>query len=343
MKTTSKNRMLFKKVIITGGGGYVGSALAPLLIERGYDVTVIDLFLYGKKVFDPLKHSSRLHLIQGDIRDTQLLYTHFRHKDALIHLACISNDPSFDLNPELGKSINFGAFPGIMGAIGESSIKRFIYASSSSVYGIRNEQKVVETTPCMPLTDYSKYKLRCERTLQNEELRNCDYIIVRPATVCGYAPRLRLDLTVNLLTINALALNQMTVFGGEQLRPHICIQDMADVYCLLLEADASKIKSQVFNAGYENRSVLSTANLIKKHLEQQNRNTITLEIQQANDPRSYHIDSGKINKILGFKPRHTLKDAVDSLLKAYQDRVIQNPLENSHYYNIKRMKEINLQ
>ena len=229
----------------------MGSALVPYLLKLGYEVTVLDLFIYGDTFFD--KNAPFLHLVKGDIRDQELLYSLFRNQDILIHLACISNDPSFDLNPNLGKSINYDAFKCILRAIKESAIQRFIYASSSSVYGVRTEDKVIETTPCDPLTDYSKYKLLCETMLQEEELKNCDYTILRPATVCGYAPRLRLDLTVNILTIHALVSKKMTVLGGNQLRPHIYIEDIVEAYCLLLEAPREKILRKTPSATQKER------------------------------------------------------------------------------------------
>ena len=208
--------------------------------------------------------------------------------------------------------------------------------------GIKEEDNVTEDLPLEPLTDYSKYKLLCETMLQEEELKNCDYTILRPATVCGYAPRLRLDLTVNILTIHALVSKKMTVLGGNQLRPHIYIEDIVEAYCLLLEAPREKIAYEVFNAGYENRSVLSTAQLIQKQLSKKGMKNIELVIEPTNDHRSYYIDSSKIQRILCFKPQYSLENAVDSLIHAYQDKKIIRPLENPLYYNIKRMKEINL-
>ena len=332
-----------RKVVITGGAGYVGSFLVPSLLEEGYEVTVLDLFLYGKHVFDSLKNSPKLHLIEGDIRNTSLLKRVFKEQECLIHLACISNDPSFDLNAALGKSINFDAFPGMIQAVQESPIQRFIYASSSSVYGVNPAANIDETTACHPLTDYSLYKLKCEELLHKAHFKNCIYTIIRPATVCGYAPRLRLDLTVNILTIHALVNQKILVFGGPQLRPHIHIQDMVNVYKHLLGSPISKIASQTFNAGYENKSVLETAQLVQDCISTQKNQTIALEVKESSDLRSYHIDSTRIRQMLGFVPKYSLKDAVQSLVTAYEQQKIINPLENTLYYNIKRMKEVHLQ
>lgn len=335
--------MNIKRIVITGGAGYVGSKLVPALLSCGYEITVLDLFIYGKDFFQSLKNNPNLHLIEGDIRNTELLYRVFQNQDGLIHLACISNDPSFDLNPKLGKSINYDAFEGIVKALKESSIQRFIYASSSSVYGVSQETHVTETTHCHPLTDYSRYKLYCEEYLRNQELKNCVYTIIRPATVCGYAPRLRLDLTVNILTIHALTRGIISVFGGNQLRPHIYIDDMAEAYVCLLKAPSQKIHKEIFNAGYENRSVLETAELIRDQLLEYEIRSVQMDIQPTNDPRSYHINSEKIHAVLDFKAKYTLKDAVKSLRDAYRQNKIIDPEHNTLYYNIKRMKEINLQ
>lgn len=331
-----------QKIIITGGAGYVGSALVPYLIKGGYDVTVVDLFIYGDHVFGDLKTSPHLHLSHGDIRDRDFLYREFYDKDILIHLACISNDPSFDLNPDLGRSINYDAFGGIIAALKESKIRRFIYASSSSVYGVSKEEHVTEETPCFPLTDYSKYKLMCEKLLHEARLENCLYTIIRPATVCGYAPRLRLDLSVNILTIHALTQGVITVWGGEQLRPHIYIDDMIEAYRILLEAPEGLIHRQTFNAGYENRSIAETALLIKNQLSGRGLKEIQIQVKPTNDPRSYHIDSTKIQRVLGFGARYSLEDAVSSLAEAFKKGLIQDPMNNTLYYNVKRMNELGL-
>ena len=332
--------MRFPRVAITGGAGYVGSALVPTLLERGYDVTVLDWFLYGEDVFSAVAGHPGLHPVKLDIRDERAVTQALHGMDAVIHLACISNDPSFELDPRLGKAINYDAFLGLMRAMRSQGVRRFIYASSSSVYGIQEIPNVGEETPCRPLTDYSKYKLLCEDALRAEGLGECEWVIVRPATVCGYASRLRLDLTVNLLTIHGLAKKEITVFGGSQLRPNLHIRDMAAVYELLLRAPREAIHGQTFNAGYQNRSVAELAELIRKQIGDA---AVTITTKPTDDLRSYHIQSGRIERVLGFRPRWTIEDAVQGICEAYRAGRIPEALTHPRYYNIKMMQTANVE
>ncbi|MFN8607344.1 MAG: SDR family oxidoreductase [Vulcanimicrobiota bacterium] len=321
------------KIAITGGAGYVGSALVPYLTGQGHQVTVVDLFWYGRGVLS----GSGASLVEVDIRDQPALASALRGHDAIIHLACISNDPSFELDPQLGKSINYDAFPGLLEAVRCSGASRFIYASSSSVYGLSDKPEVDEETECRPLTDYSRFKLDCESLLHERGVGDTVYTIIRPATVCGYAPRLRLDLVVNILTINALVHRKIRVFGGPQLRPNIHIQDMVRAYELLLLAPEEKVRGQAFNAGYENRSLTEIATLVAETLEDPG-----LEIvhEETDDLRSYHISSKKIARELGFEASFTLKDAIAELARRYRSGEIPEPMTNPLYFNIKTMKEV---
>lgn len=329
------NNIIPGRVLITGGAGYVGSALVPSLLSKGYGVVVYDLYTYGE-VFKHLKDTN-LTEIKGDIRDKDKLVAAARGCDAIIHLACISNDPSFELNPELGKSINYDAFFNVVDAVKANKVKRLIYASTSSVYGIKEEKNVIEDSTCEPLTDYSKYKVECEEVLQNSK-EDFEWVILRPATICGYAPRLRLDVVVNILTINALINKQIKIFGGEQLRPNINMKDMVNVYELLLQAPRDKVNHQIFNAGYQNLPVSEIANLVKKICG----SDISLETVPTDDKRSYHINSDKIARLLGFTPKFTVEQAIQSIVDAFNNGLVKDGLNNPMYYNIKRMKEINL-
>ena len=322
-------------ILITGGAGYVGAVLTPYLLGKGYKVTVIDLMIYGR---DVLKSHPNLKVIKGDIRDIELLRKILPHHEVVIHLACISNDPSFELNPKLGKSINLDAFIPLVEIAKKNSIKKFIYASSSSVYGIKKEKDVSETMTLEPLTDYSKYKVDCEIILKKHVSENFTPIIIRPATVCGYSPRQRLDVVVNILTNLAYHKRAITVFGGKQLRPNIHIQDMARAYETLIRAPKSKVVGETFNAGYENYSVLELANTVKKVIGKD----VNLNTTSTNDNRSYHISSKKIKSVLGFESAKTISDAVYDLKSAFKKGLLPNSLTDEKYFNIKKMQSINL-
>ena len=324
-----------KKIFITGGAGYVGSVLTPYLISKGYEVTVLDLMIYGS---DVLKINKNLKIIEGDIRDKKLLKKLIPGHNAVIHLACISNDPSFELNPKLGETINFKAFEPLVKISKECGVESFIYASSSSVYGIKNIKNVDETQSLEPLTDYSKFKANCEDILLNYQSNYFTTTIIRPATVCGFGPRQRLDVVVNILTNLAYHKRKILVYGGEQLRPNIHIDDMARVYELLIEADKEIVAGQVFNAGYENQKVIDLASTVKKVIGED----VITEVVKTNDNRSYHISSEKIKKVLGFSAKKTIEDAVRDLKYAFDNKILKNTLIDEKFFNIKRMNSLQL-
>ena len=324
-----------KKVYITGGAGYVGSRLVPYLLKEGYQVSVLDLMIYGEAVLEP---HPQLTLIKGDIRDQQLLKDTIPGHDAVIHLACISNDPSFELNPALGKSINLDAFEPLVQISQQSGVQRFIYASSSSVYGIKQEPDVHEGMFLEPLTDYSKFKAECEAILGRYQTSNFTTVTVRPATVCGYSPRQRLDVVVNILSNLAFHKREITVFGGEQLRPNIHIEDMVKSYLVLLRAPRDKITGEIFNAGYENQPVRELAEIVRQVMG----DDINVVTTPTYDNRSYHISSQKIAQRLGFVPQHSIREAVEDLKKAFETGLLPNSLTDERYFNIKRMQSLDL-
>ena len=330
---------MIKKVFVTGGAGYVGSVLVPKLLDSGYHVKVLDLYIYGNDVLDAVKNHPNLEQVKGDLRDRDLLEKSIPGCDAVIHLACISNDPSFELDPELGKSINYDAFTPLVEISRDSGVRRFVYASSSSVYGIKEEENVTEELSLEPLTDYSKYKALCEEILLRYQSRDFTTVIVRPATVCGYSPRLRLDLTVNILTNHAVNLGRITVFGGEQKRPNIHIEDITNLYVDLLSRPDEQVAGKVWNAGYENHRVREIAEIVRNVVGKENVEIVTTP---TDDLRSYHISSEKIECDLGFVPKHTIEDAVQGLCDAFASGKISNPMDDIRYYNVKMMQAIGL-
>ena len=325
-------------VFITGGAGYVGAVLVPKLLNAGFGVTVLDLYMYGDDVLDRVKTHPRLAQVKGDIRDRALVEKSMRGCDVVLHLACISNDPSYELNPALGKTINYDAFFGLLDAAVKNKAGRFIYASSSSVYGVKSDPNVTEDLPLEPLTDYSKYKAMCEEVLHTQAPQDLPYVVIRPATLCGYSPRQRLDLTVNILTNHAVHKKQITVFGGEQKRPNLHVDDMADLYVMLCGVDTKKTDRRTFNAGWENRTVMDIARAVQRIIDP----SLPITVTPTDDNRSYHISSEKIKRELGFSPKRTIEDAVRDLKAAFDNKLLSDPMNNIRYYNIKTMQAINL-
>ena len=323
-----------KKIVITGGAGYVGSVLTPYLISKGHKITVLDLMLYG----DTLKKDKNLKIVKGDIRNIELLKETIKGNDIVIHLACISNDPSFELNPTLGKEINLDAFTPLVEISKNFGIKKFIYASSSSVYGVKTEKNVNESMSLEPLTDYSKFKADCEKILFRYNAKNFTTVALRPATVCGYSPRQRLDLVVNILTNLAYHNREITIFGGDQLRPNIHIQDMAKAYELFINVDDEKINGKIFNIGFENLTVNQLASEVQKVIGAD----VTIKKLPTNDNRSYHISSKKIQEELGFVTNYNILNAIEDLKYAFEKNLLSDCLKNENYFNIKKMQSTNL-
>jgi nucleoside-diphosphate-sugar epimerase len=327
----------FNDIFVTGGGGYVGSALVPRLLESGHHVRVYDLFIYG----DTLEDHPRLEKIKGDIRDKEKLLKSARWSDALIHLACISNDPSFDLNPELGKSINFDAFPNVIDAATSNGVRRLVVASSTSQYGIVDPSvQVTEEFRGNPTTDYARFKLKCEDFLRETDVGDMEYTLVRPATLCGYSPRLRLDLTVNQMTLNALVKKKIVLKGADRMRTHLHIDDMVRAYENIIEAPGEKVDRQAFNVSAVNKTLAEVSQIVKDTLEDPD---IEIEhVSAGDDDRSYHVNADKIKRELGFVCLYSIADAVKGLKKAFLEGRIVDPLNNPIYFNIKNMKLLNL-
>lgn len=331
---------VIKTVLVTGGAGYVGSRLIPKLLAEGLRVKVVDRYIFGAEVLQGIgkEGQGKLEEIKGDIRDRQLLENVMPGCDAVIHLACISNDPSFDLDPALGRSINYDAFFDLVALAKTNQVNRFIFASSSSVYGIKEEENVTEDLSLEPLTDYSKYKALCEEALLHERESGFNVLILRPATVCGYSPRLRLDLTVNILTNHAVNNRKITVFGGQQRRPNIHIDDITDLYVRTLQWPDDAIDGKVFNVGYENHRVMEIAEIVRGVVGRE----VEISVTPTDDLRSYHISSERIKNELGFVPKFSIEKAVQDLVRAFRQGKIIDPLDNHLYYNIKTMQMLGL-
>lgn len=321
-----------KTILVLGGGGYVGCNLVRKLLKKNYQVIVYDLFLYKKDVFIDLLDNGNLKIIKGDIRDLNKLETFLENIDIIIHLACISNDPSYELNPNLGKDINFDCFPKLINKVKKYNIKQFIYASSSSVYGVKEESSVTEDLKAEPITDYSKFKLECEGILLNES-EKFKKTIIRPATVCGYSERQRLDVIVNILTNHAFFNKKIIIHGGDQLRPNIHIDDMSDSYLKVIDnSDASN--NEIFNVGDENHSVNELAEMVNLSCPD-----AQLIREEVLDQRSYKISSEKIFKKIGFKTKKTISDAINDLVNAFKSKRLINTFNDEGYYNIKVIKK----
>ena len=327
-----------KNVLVTGGAGYVGHVLTPRLLDAGYTVTVYDHLFFGCR----LPNSSALRVVQGDIRDTAKLAACLEGQDAVLHLACISNDASFELDEKLSQTINYDCFEPMMVAAERAGVKRFVYCSSSSVYGVSDSPNVTEEHPLVPLTLYNKFKGMCEPLLWKYKSDDLTCVVMRPATVCGYSPRTRLDLSVNILTNHAVNKGAITVFGGNQMRPNLHIEDMVDAYLMMLEAPHEKVQGETFNIGFQNHSIAEIAGMVKRVIEEEmpEKGEIKIVTTPSNDMRSYHVNSDKVARVLGFKPKRSIEDAVRDLARAFGNYMLPNSFDDDWYYNVRTMKKI---
>lgn len=324
------------RILITGGAGYVGTLLTPQLLALGHEVVVYDLAWYGNF----LEPHPALTVVVADIRDLDRMKAALVGVDVVIHLACISNDPSFELDEALSREINFDCFEPLVLAAKAAGVRRFIYASSSSVYGVSDAPEVTEDHPLVPLTLYNRYKGLCEPILFSHETPDFVCVTIRPATLCGYSPRMRLDLSVNILTNHAVNNGKITVFGGEQRRPNLHIADMCDLYVRLLSVDSALIAGQIFNVGRENQSIRAIADTVRGEVMRAfpEKGEIGIVTTPTNDIRSYHINSDKIAHRLGFVPTRGIKDAVHDLSAAFKAGKLPDSLTDPRYFNVVTLK-----
>lgn len=332
------------RVLVTGGAGYIGAVLVPHLLQAGYAVRVLDLYVYGEEPLAAVRGDPRLEEVHGDLRDDDAVRRSLAGIDAVVHLACISNDPSCELDPELSRSINYDCFEPLLRHSVEAGVRRFVFASSSSLYGVSEAPQVTEDHPRHPLTLYNTFKGMCEDVLFRFQAPGFTTVSVRPATVCGRSPRQRLDLTVNILSAHAVERGVITVFGGDQQRPNLHMADMVDLYRRMLEFPDSDIAGQAFNAGYQNDTVARIAGIVRAvvEVEMPERAPVRIETTESNDPRSYRINTDKIRTRLGFAPRHTIEDAVRELVVAFRAGELPDPLDDPRYDNVRQMKAVQL-
>ena len=328
-----------KTVLITGGAGYVGTLLTKQLLKKNYKIIVYDTFWFG----DFIEEHINLTKIKGDIRDIKKLSSISNKIDSVIHLACISNDNTFELNPKLSEEINYNAFTPLIRFFQKKGVKRFINASSSSVYGFSDSPDVTEEHPLLPLTLYNKFKGLCEPILFENHSNNFICINVRPATICGCSPRMRFDLSVNILTNSATRKKEVTIFGGKQMRPNLHINDMCNFYEFLLEADSKLVGNKTYNISDENISIENIALKIQNILKKKYNLDITIKkVDSEDDKRSYHLNSNKIKKELNFNLKYSVDDAVNDMYLLLQNQKFKDSLTNDIYYNIRTLKKLKI-
>jgi nucleoside-diphosphate-sugar epimerase len=306
------------KILVTGGCGYKGTVLVPKLLARGYDVEVLDTVWFGNF----LQPHPNLKVTNGDVRDIDQIS--LDGVDTIIHLSSVANDPCGDLNPKLTWEISALATMQLADKAVRKGVKQFIYASSGSVYGVKKELQVTEDLELKPISEYNKTKMVSEPVLKSYADKMIVQI-VRPATVCGYSPRMRLDVSVNLLTMQALSKGRITVFGGAQVRPNIHIDDITDVYLHFIDHPEF---TGVYNAGFENISILDIAKMAAKHVP------VDIVVTESNDPRSYRVNSDKL-LATGFKPSKSVEIAIQEIIEKYKSGVLK---DEDHFYNLKWME-----
>ena len=328
-----------KNILITGGSGYVGSRLIFRLLENT-DVNIInyDISFYGSDHLLNLQNN-RLKNFFFDLRNLKKFEEIINENkiDVVLHLACISNDPSYDLNSSISKEINYDCFKHLIRISKKNGVKKFIYASSCSVYGVSKTPDVKEDNPLVPITDYNKYKALCEPELLDEINENFHGIIIRPATVCGFSEKMRFDLTVNILTNFAYNKKFINVFGGDQFRPNIHIDDMCEIYEKLILEDTKHINGQIFNAGIENLKVMEIANKVKNIVEKKINEKIEIIVTPSNDIRSYQINSDKIVSLLPYTFKRNVDTAISDLVEKFYDKTLSDTF-NEKWVNLSILK-----
>lgn len=309
------------RILVTGGCGYIGNVLVPKLLGLGHEVIAVDIMWFGNK----LAQAPGLTVVQGDVRDVDTIP--MDGVDAIIHLANVANDPCGDLNAKLVWEVNALATMQLLEKAIACGVKKFMLASSGSVYGLKEEEQVTEDLSLVPLSDYNKTKMISERVLLSYK-DQIEIFSIRPATVCGFSPRTRLDVAVNMLTMQALVKGEITVLGGDQTRPNVHIQDITDIFIHFLGKGPEF--AGIYNAGFENISIMDIAKMVTERVP------ATITVKPSNDPRSYRLNSDKLLST-GFQPKHGVADGIQDIIDAYRaGRLVDDDI----HYNIRTMKKL---
>lgn len=324
------------RILLTGAYGYVGSVLVPELLAKGHEVVGYDLQFFG----DHIGPKPGLTAVKADVRDTQAFYDAAWGCDVVLDLACISNDPSVELDESLSRTINYESFEPRVIAAKDAGVSRYVFCSTSSVYGISESPNVTEDHPFVPITLYNTYKGLCEPLLHKHASDTFTTTVIRPSTVCGYSPRMRLDLAVNILTNHAVNKGVITVLGGKQMRPNLHIEDMVRAYLTMIDAPKEAIAGEAFNIGMKNLSIMQIAEIVKGIVEKRYGREIAIEVKPSFDERSYQVNCEKVKRVLGFEPIHTIEEAITDLCDAFDAGLLPNPLDDDNYVNVKRMRTV---
>lgn len=317
-----------KRVLICGGGGFIGTVLTKRLLSIGHEVRVLDTFWFG----DFIAAQERLTKVRGDMRDGPLVDRLLDGVETVIQLACLSNDPTSDLDPDLTRTINYDACADIIRRAKARGVRRFIYASSASVYGVRDNAAITEDMDLAPITLYSKYKAEIERVLFDAAADDFTTVAVRNSTVCGFSPRMRLDLILSIFVMAAMKSGVIKIEGGTQLRPLIHMEDLVDLYVLLLDAQDGAIQKQAFNISSDNFRVDAVARMVQAKLP------CRLEFASFTDPRSYHVNTNKAQRVLGYTAKRSIGSAIDEIKEAFERGRIQE--DDARCYNIRHVKHL---
>jgi nucleoside-diphosphate-sugar epimerase len=324
-------------VLVTGGAGYIGSRLTRRLLAAGLRVRVLDLMVFGSGLEDIT--DDRLEIVQGDIRDAGVVRQALDGVGTVVHLAAVANDPGFDLDPDMARTVNYTCLDPLVGLARRSGVRRFIYASSASVYGRSEAARVDESHPLTPITDYGRYKALGEDVVFAHTGERFETVAVRAATVCGHSPRQRFDLSVNRFTAQAIINREIALWGGNQHRPNIHIEDLTAVYeRLVLSGTLGDLSGHAVNVGHENLTVADIVHTVAERVGRRLGTEIEVRHTAFDDHRSYRLDAQRLVDWLGFRPALGIAAASDDVADALLRGLLPDPLADPRYYNVQWMR-----